>query len=200
MGQSYNIMNGSRTQKIAKNTVLLYFRSIVVMIIAIYTSRVLLSTLGVEDYGLYNIVGGVVAMFLSIKSIFAASVQRFINYEKGKGNEDKVNEIFNMSLLIHLGIAVIFIVIVEICGLLYIPSKMVMPDGMLNTALFVFHCSVLATSISIITIPYDAVIIANERMDFYAWQAIVESALKLIIVFCIPIFHLKNLEPMLCWC
>ena len=195
MDQNYSIMNNSsRTQIIAKNTILLYFRSIVVMLLSIYTSRVLLSILGVEDYGLYNVVGGVVALFLSFKSIFAASVQRFINFEKGKGNEEKVNEIFNTSVIIHICIAILFVVVVEICGLLYIPSKMVMPDGMLNTALFVFHCSVLATSISIFTIPYDAVIIANERMNFYALQAIVESALKLIIVICIPLFPFEKLK------
>ena len=195
MAQNYSIMNdSSRSRTIAKNTILLYLRSIVVMLLSIYTSRVLLSTLGVEDYGLYNVVGGVVALFLSFKSIFAASVQRFINFEKGKGNEEKVNEIFNTSVLIHICIAIIFIVVVEVCGFLYIPSKMVMPDGMLNAALFVFHCSVLATSISIITIPYDAVIIANERMSFYAWQAIIESVLKLIIVICIPIFPFEKLK------
>lgn len=184
----------SRTSTIAKNTILLYLRSIIVLVLAIYTSRVLLSTLGVEDYGLYNVVGGVVALFLSFKSIFAASVQRFINFEKGKGNVEKVREIFNTSVLIHIGIAILFIVVVELFGLCYIPTKMVLPEGMLGTAMFVFHCSVLATSISIFTIPYDAVIIANEKMNFYAWLAIIESSLKLAIVFCIPLFPFENLR------
>ena len=153
------------------------------MIIAIYSARVLLQTLGVNNYGLYNLVGGVVSIFSSMKGIFAASVQRFLNYEKGKANVEKENEIFNMSIYIHLGISLFFLIIVEILGLWYIYNKMVLPAGALGDALFVFHCSVLAFSVSIITVPYDAVVIANEKMKFYAWVSIAESVLKLAAIF-----------------
>lgn len=164
------------------------------MLIAIYSSRVLLSALGVEDYGLYNLVGGVVSIFSSLKGIFAASVQRFINYEKGNGNEERVNEIFNTSVLIHIGIALFFIVVVEIFGLWYINNKMVLPDGALNDALFVFQCSIIAFGVSIITVPYDAVIIANERMNFYAWMSICEAVSKLGAIFLLLVLPFNRIR------
>ena len=163
------------------------------MILSIYTSRILLKTLGIEDYGLYNIVGGVVAMFLSLKNIFAASVQRFINYEKGNGNTTRVNEIFNTSVIIHIGIAAVFIIVVEIFGLWYINNKLVVSYDRIDTANFVFHCSIIATAISIITIPYDAVIIANEKMNFYAKLSIIDACLRLLIVFLLPVFPFEFL-------
>ena len=164
------------------------------MLIAIYSSRVLLSALGVEDYGLYNLVGGIVTIFSSMKGIFAASVQRFINYEKGNGNDERVNEIFNTSILIHIGIAVLFIVVVEAFGLWYINNKMVLPDGSLNNALFVFQCSILTFGVSIVTVPYDAIIIANERMDFYAWISIGEAASKLGAIFLLSILPFNSVR------
>ena len=173
----------SKSSVIAKNTLLLYARSVVVMLIAIYSSRVLLSALGVDDYGLYNLVGGVVSIFSSLKGIFAASVQRFLNYEKGNGNNERVNEIFNTSVLIHIAIAFLFIIVVELFGLWYINNKMVLPEGALADAIFVFQCSIITFSVSIITVPYDAVIIANERMNFYAWISICEAVSKLGAIF-----------------
>ena len=177
----------NRTQTIAKNTVLLYIRSIFIILLSVYTSRVLLNTLGVEDYGTYNLVGGVVAMFLSMKSVFAASVQRFLNYEKGQGNIQRVQEIFSTSVIIHLGISALFVILVECIGMYYIKNVMVIPEGMQSTTEFVFHCSVAATAIAIMTIPYDAVIIANEKMNFYAYLSIGDAILKLLIVFVLPI-------------
>ncbi len=176
--------NGKR---IAKNTLLLYLRSIIVMILSIYSSRVLLKTLGVDDFGLYGVVGGVVAMFSSLKSVLAAAVQRFLNFEKGKGNNQQVQNIFNMSIIIHLGIALLFALIVECFGCWYICNHLIVPDNNIDIALFVFHCSVIATMITIYTIPYDAVVIANERMDFYALQSIADVSLRLMIIFLLPV-------------
>lgn len=184
----------NRASTIAKNTMLLYARSIIIMLIAIYSSRILISTLGVEDYGLYNLVGGVVSIFSSLKGIFAASVQRFLNFEKGNGNDERVNEIFNTSVLIHIGIAGLFIVLVECFGVWYINNKMVLPEGSLGDALFVFHCSVLAFGVSIITVPYDAVIIANERMNFYAWVSILEAISKLGAIFLLLILPYNKIK------
>lgn len=175
--------NGKR---IAKNTLLLYLRSIIVMILSIYSSRVLLKTLGVDDFGLYGVVGGVVAMFSSLKSVLAAAVQRFLNFEKGKGNNQQVQKIFNMSIIIHLGIALFFALIVECFGCWYICNHLIVPHNNIDTALFVFHCSVIASMITIYTIPYDAVVIANERMDFYALQSIIDVSLRLAIIFLLP--------------
>lgn len=174
-------------KRIAKNTLLLYLRSIIVMILSIYSSRVLLKTLGVDDFGLYSVVGGVVAMFSSLKSVLAAAVQRFLNFEKGKGNNQQVQKIFNMSILVHLAIALLFALIVECFGCWYICNYLIVPHNNIDTALFVFHCSVIASMITIYTIPYDAVVIANERMDFYAIQSITDVTLRLAIIFLLPI-------------
>lgn len=184
----------STGKRIAQNTMLLYFRSIIVMFISIYASRVLLQTLGVEDYGLYNVVGGVIAIFSSLKNVFASSVQRFLNFEKGKGNLENVRKIFNMSTWIHLGIAVLFAIILEVFGLWYISNKLIIPEDNLSTALFVFHCSVIGSMIAIYTIPYDAVIIANERMNFYAWQSIIDNVLRLLIIFLLPLLPFECLR------
>jgi O-antigen/teichoic acid export membrane protein len=153
---------------IVKNTVFLYMRTLFIMLISIYTSRVLLDKLGVENFGIYNIVGGVVATFASLRGVFAQSVQRFLNFEKGQGNEEKVTDVFNISLLIHVVLGVVFAVLVGGFGYYYIPRYLLLPNGMLDIAMFVFYCSVITSVIAIVTIPYDSVIIANEKFDFYA--------------------------------
>lgn len=156
------------------------------MILAIITSRVLLATLGVENYGIYNVVGGVVAMFASVKSVLASSVQRFLNFYKGKGEPESVLKVFNISINVHLILAVLFAIIVEILGIWFIKNQLVIPDGLLDSALFVFQCSLIAVVITIITIPYDAAVIANEHMSFYAYVSIADAALKLLLIFLLP--------------
>lgn len=177
----------SHSQIIAKNTIFLYIRTIVIMLISLYTSRVLLDKLGVDNFGIYNLVGGVVLLFASLKGVFAQSVQRFLNYEKGKGDHDKVNDIFNISLFVHLVLGIIFITIVILFGVWYIPKYLVLPPGTMDTAMFVFYCSLFSTLISIATIPYDSVIIANEKFNFYAVISMVEGVLKLGIVYLLGI-------------
>lgn len=145
------------------------------MIISIYSSRILLDKLGVEDFGIYNLVGGVVAMFAALRGIFSQSVQRFLNYEKGLGDESKVNKVFNISLMVHLLLAFVFFVVVGIFGYYFISNTLVLPDGKLKASLIVFVSSLIASVISIITIPYDSVIVANEKFDFYAWMSIFEA-------------------------
>lgn len=179
--------NKSSAKRIAKNTVFLYLRSFIMMLIAIYTSRVVLKVLGVEDYGVYNLVGGVVAMFSSLKGVFSSAIQRYLNYTRGAGDEEGVKHVFSLSVIIQCGIAVLFFVLVEGFGLWFIPNKLIIPEGMINTAMFVFHCSLLASVISILAVPYDALIIANEKMNYYAYISITESVLKLSIVFLLPV-------------
>ena len=187
-------METNRTNTIIKNTLLLYVRSIIVMVLAIYTSRVLLSTLGVNDFGLYNVVGGIVVMFSSIKGVLAAAVQRFINFEKGKGNEFRVNDIFTSSIWIHFILGLLFVLIIEPIGLWYIQNKLVLPDGSLPNAVFVFHFSIAATFVTILTIPYDSLIIANEKMSFYAWISVADAFLKLLIIFILPLLSFEYLR------
>ncbi len=184
----------SHVTKIAKNTVFLYVRTIAMMVIAIYTSRVLLEKLGVEDFGIYNLVGGVVGLFASLRNVFAQSVQRFLNYERGKGDEEKVRNIFSISIIVHVVLAVAFTLVVLVFGFWYIPRYLVFPDGMLSTAMFVFYCSLLTTFVSILTVPYDSAIIANEKFDFYAIVSILDGLARLGIIFFISSFGTNKLK------
>lgn len=164
------------------------------MVLAVITSRVLLSTLGVENYGIYNVVGGVVAMFTSIRSVLASSVQRFLNFYKGKGESDKVATIFCTSFFVHIVLALIFALLLEVAGVWFIKNFLAIPNGFLHVALFVFHCSLLAVLLSILTIPYDAVVIANEHMNFYAYISIADAALKLLIIFLLPLLSFEYIK------
>lgn len=164
------------------------------MVLAIFTSRVLLATLGVENYGIYNVVGGVVAMFASIKSILASSVQRFLNFYKGKGEPDTVLKVFNTSINVHLILALLFAAVVEFVGIWFIKNQLVIPDGSLDSALFVFQCSLIAVIVTIVTIPYDAAVIANEHMNFYAYISVADTALKLLIIFLLPLLPFEYLN------
>lgn len=184
----------NRVTKIAKNTVFLYVRTIVMMLIAIYTSRILLEKLGIEDFGIYNLVGGVVGLFASLRNIFAQSVQRFLNYERGKGDEEKVRNIFSISIIVHVVLATAFTLIVLIFGLWYIPRYLVFPDGMLPTAMFVFYCSLITSFILILTVPYDSAIIANEKFDFYAIVSILDALARLGIIYLIASFGPNKLK------
>ena len=164
------------------------------MAIAIYTSRVVLKVLGVQDYGIYNLVGGVVAAFSSLKGVFSSSIQRYINYTRGLGDELGVRHVFSTGVIIQIGIAIIFFVLVECFGVWFIPHKLVIPDGMMDTALFVFQCSLITAIISILSVPFDAVIIANEKMSYYAYISIFQAVLKLAIVFLLPLLPYSELR------
>lgn len=180
-------MNQSRTNIIASNTLFLYLRSFVTMIIGVYTSRVLLSTLGVDDYGVYNLVGGIVTMFASLKTIFASAIQRFLNYEKGTGITERVQMVFNTGLIVQFILAFVFCIVVEVIGMWFIANKLNIPEKSISDAYFVFHLSVATAVLAILTAPFDATIIANEKMKVFAWLSMINSILKLIIVFSLPI-------------
>ena len=186
-------MASKPAKTIAKNTIFLYVRTFITMSVAIYTSRVLLQILGVENFGIYNLVGGVVGLFASLRSLFSSSVQRFLNFEKGKGADERVRQIFCISMGIHIILAVLFTLVVECIGVWFITHQFVLPEGRMGDALFVFHCSILTTAVSICTIPYDSAIIANERFGFFAWTSIIECALKLIIVYLLLILSDERL-------
>lgn len=186
-------MAQSRSGTVINNTFFLYIRSFLTMIIGIYTSRVLLATLGVGDYGIYNLVAGIVAMFASLKGVFASSIQRFLNFAKGLKDEEQENKIFNLSILIHLSLAVLFGLLVEIIGIWFIRAKLNIPSDSINTALFVFHCAVITTVIAIASIPFDAVVIANERFKYFAWLTLADAMLKLFIVYLLVLFPFHHL-------
>ena len=180
-------------KRLAKNTAFMYARMIVLMLISLYTSRVVLRELGVEDYGIYNVVGSVVAMFGAMRSMFATSTQRFINFEMGKGNRDRLRVVFNMGTYINLALAAIFVIGVEIVGWWFFTYQINIDPCRLVAAKWVFQLSVISGVISMMTTPYDAVIIAHERMDFYAIMAIIEGVLRLLIVFMLAFFPFDKL-------
>lgn len=182
---------------IAKNALFLYVRTIFTIIISLYSSRVLLKTLGVDDFGLYNLIGGIVAIFTSLRIFLSNAIQRFINYERGQGNVDKVSIIFNIGLYIHRWVALIFFILCEVVGAFLISNLNIEPDR-LTAAYITFQLSIFTTVIYILTIPYDALVIANEKMDFYATLSVIESLLKLMIIYLISVMSYDKLVSYAC--
>lgn len=153
------------------------------MIVSLYTSRVILNTLGVEDYGIYNVVGGVVSMFAFFNSAMSSATQRFLSFEIGKGDFAQLRKTFNATQIIHIGIAGVIFILAETVGLWFLKTYLVIPPERLEAAIWVYHFSVLSFMVSIIQVPYNATIIAHERMNVYAYVSIIEVLLKLLIVF-----------------
>lgn len=170
-------------KRIAKNTLLLYIRMLFMMAISLYTSRIILNTLGVEDYGIYNVVGGVVAMFGFINSSMSSATQRYITFALGKGNFTNLQKVFSTTLQIHVLIAVIILILGETIGLWFMNEKMQIPTNRMDAAFWVLQCSILSTIIMIISVPYNADIIAHEKMSAFAYISILEAVLKLAIVY-----------------
>ena len=173
----------SNNKRIAKNTIVLYIRTLFVMLISLYTSRVILEVLGVEDYGIYQVVGGVVAMFSVISSSLSSAVSRFLTFEIGHGDKDKLKKIFSTSITIQLVIAVIIFILSEVIGIWFMETKMQIPPDRLNAAKWVFHCSVFTFCINLLSVPYNACIIAHERMTAFAYISIFEVVCKLAICY-----------------
>ena len=184
----------SSTSRIAKNTLALYFRQILIMLVSLYTSRIVLATLGVIDYGIYNAIGGFVAMFSIISGSMAVAVSRFITIEIGYGNKEKMISIFSTSVSIQLFMAVVVIVVAEVVGGWFLNEKMVIPAERLVAANFVFQCSLVTFAINLLSVPYNAVIIAHEKMSAFAYISILEVFLKLGLAFFLCISSFDKLE------
>lgn len=174
-----NIRN---TKEIAKNTFFLYLRSMIVMAVGIYTSRVVLQTLGVDDYGIYNVIGGFVAMFSILSASLVNASQRFISFEMGKENP-QMSRIFSGTISIHLLFAIIVFVLFESLGLWFLDNQLNIDADRMYAAKWVFQCSVLTFCINLISVPYNASIIAHERMNVFAYISIYEAFAKLGIVY-----------------
>lgn len=177
----------SKSKRIAINTIVLYIRMIFLMAISLYTSRVLLSTLGVVDYGIQNVVGGFVTMFSLISGTMSTTISRFLTYEMGKGNDTYIKTVFSTSVNIQICFAIFIFILAEGFGVWFLNNKMVIPDDRLYAANWVFQCSLIAFCINLISVPYNAAIIAHERMSSFAYISILEAVLKLLIVFLITI-------------
>lgn len=174
----------SNTKRIAQNTIVLYVRMIVVMLIGLYTSRILLKALGVDDFGLYNVVGGVVGLLTFFNRTMEKSTQRFLNVSMVKGDES-VSNIFSSSLTVHILFALAFLIIGETVGLWFLNAKLVIPEGREFAANIVYQSSLLSVCLSFIIIPYSASVIAYEKMTFLAFVSIIDAVLRLGIALCL---------------
>lgn len=170
-------------KRIAKNTLLLYFRMIFLLIISLYTSRIVLQTLGVEDYGIYNVVGGVVTMFAFLNNAMGSATQRFLNFDLAQNNDQALKETCNTALIVHFLIALLVIILSETIGLWFLYEKMVIPNERMTAAFWVFQCAIFIMAVNIISVPYNAVIIAHEKMGAFAYISILEASLKLFIIY-----------------
>lgn len=171
----------SDNRRIAKNTVYMYIRMFVTMLIGLYTSRVILSSLGFEDYGLYNVVGGIIAMFGFINNAMTNTTSRYITYYLGKNNVGRLQEVFSTSLYIHFIIAFLIVVLGETIGLWYLHNKLVVSDGRMTAAIWLYQFTIITAIANIISVPFNASIIAHEKMSAYAVIAIIDAVLKLAI-------------------
>lgn len=180
-------------KRIAKNTFVLYLRTMFVMVVSLYTSRVVLQVLGVEDYGVYQVVGGLVSMFSIISTSLSGAVSRFITFEIGRGRKDRLERIFATSLLIQIGLCVVVVLAVEIIGLWFLHNEMQIPEGRMEAAQWVLHCSVVTFCLGLLSVPYNACIIAHEHMKTFAYVSIVETILKLGVVYLIAVSPIDSL-------
>lgn len=180
-------------KRIAKNTLLLYFRMLFMMTISLFTSRVVLNTLGVEDYGIYNVVGGIVAMFGFINGSMSSATQRYITFALGKGDKSRLQTVFSTTLQIHTLIAGVIVLLGETVGLWFLYNKMQIPADRMNAAFWVLQASIISTVIMIISVPYNADIVAHEKMSAFAYISILEVVLKLAIVYMLVMFSFDKL-------
>ncbi len=169
-------------KRIAKNTVLLYIRMIFLMGVTLYSSRIILKALGVVDFGIYNVVGGVVTMLGFLSSSLGGATSRFITFELGRGSEGDVGKVFRCAVTVHYIMAIIAFVLAETVGLWFVMEKMVIPANRMTAAFWVYQCSVVTFIVSILSVPYNALIIAHERMNAFAYISIFEALAKLAVV------------------
>ncbi|MBR5898966.1 MAG: polysaccharide biosynthesis protein [Muribaculaceae bacterium] len=185
--------NASNNRRIAKNAVFLYMRMLITIVVGLYTSRVILATLGVDDYGIYGVVGSIIAMAGFLNSSMAGATSRFITVELGSGDKDRLNRTFASAFTIHLGIALVVVVLAETVGLWFLNNKLVIPADRMTAAHWVYQFSILSTAIGITQVPYNACIIAHERMGVYAYVEIINSVLRLLIVYLLAIGNYDKL-------
>jgi O-antigen/teichoic acid export membrane protein len=185
--------HSENNKRIAKNTMFLYFRMLLTMGVSLYTVRIVLDTLGTVDYGLYNVVGGVVTMFSFLSGTMSAASQRFFAFELGRKNYDQLKKTFSMTMIIYVMIAIVILILAETVGLWFLYNKMTIPADRIDAAFWVYQFSILSFMMTMFTIPYNALIIAHEKMNVYAYVSIVEVTLKLIIVFLLVYFAFDKL-------
>lgn len=173
----------SDSKRIAKNTLMLYFRQILIMLVSLYTVRVVLNVLGAEDYGIYNVVAGVVTMFSFLGNAMATASQRYFSFDLGKNDNEHLKTTFSVTFQIYILLALFVVLIAETLGIWFVNHKLVIPEERLTAANWIFQAAIISFLLTLITTPYMAAIIAHENMNVYAYVSIVEVGLKLGIVF-----------------
>ena len=193
MQESQNTSTSDNTKRIARNTILLYFRTLFTMAVTLYISRVILNTLGVDDYGIYNVVGGFVAMFAVLSSSLSNAISRFLTYELGHGDKNKLNLIFCTGVNIQIGMSLLIVVVCEAIGIWFLNYEMSIPTERIYAANWVLQLCMLTFCINLISVPYNAAIIAHEKMDAYAYISILEMLLTLGVVYLLVISPIDKL-------
>lgn len=176
----------ANNQRIARNTVFLYVRMFFVLIVSLYTSRVVLNTLGVSDFGVYTVVGGFVSLFGFLNATLSSSMSRFYNYEGGQRGDEGVREVYTSGFWIHILLTVVILLLLETFGLWYVNNVLVVPPDRLQATNVIYQCSIFSMALVILEIPYTSAIMSYERMDFYAVVSIIDVVLKLLIVLALP--------------
>ena len=177
------LTNSTNKKRIAKNTFMLYIRMLFLMIVNLYTSRVILQALGVEDYGVYNAIAGFIAMFSMVSSAIAGAISRFITFVLGQGDKDKLKKVFSTAIIIQLTLAAIVVVLVEVVGVWFLNTHMTIPDGREVAANWVLQFALVTFVLNLWSTPYNAALIAHEKMAAFAYIGIFEGVANLIIAF-----------------
>jgi len=188
------LITTSSNKRIAQNTLSLYFRMILTMAVSLYTSRVVLATLGIEDFGIYNVVGGIVVMFGFLNTAMSVATQRFLAFEIGRNDTLQLNKVFSSSILIHIIIATLILLVAESIGLWFLNTQLFIPTERIEAANWVYQFSVFAFVVNVISVPYNALIISHEEMGVYAYISILEVILKLLIVYLLNCFGFDKLK------
>lgn len=172
-------------KRIAKNTLALYFRTFITMIVGLYTGRVMLQALGIDDYGINNVVGGIVGMSSLITTTMSEAISRYITYTIGRGDAERLKTMFSTSVNAQIVISILAVVVLEVFGLWFLNHGANIPEGRMMAAHWVFQCSLVSLVISLVSSPYNALLVAHEHMGIYAYTSIADVVLKLLIVFLI---------------
>ena len=179
--------NSVNNKTIVKNTIYMYTRMLVTILVGLYTSRIVLSTLGASDYGLYSVVAGIIIILASVNGTLTSGTQRFLTYALGENDQEKLNKVFSTALLLHLVAAVIILLLGETLGLWFLKTHMNIPEGRENAAFWVYQFSVFAAMVNVLQIPFSASIVSHERMNIYAYMSIYDVVAKLLVVYLIQI-------------
>ncbi len=179
-------MEESRSQKnrrIAKNTMMLYVRTFVTMLVSLYTSRVILNVLGIDNYGIYNVVGGIVGLFSLISGALVNAISRYLTFTLGTGDKEKLEKVFSTSLIIQLSLSGLLLIVAETAGLWFLNHELNIPQERLFAAGWVYQLSILSAILGLLVIPYNACIISHEKMGIYAYLSIIEVSVKLLLIY-----------------